>query len=265
MKKSTSLIIRKIIILLIISILILLINFFQYTGVGVLFQAHQENKIEDFIISDITENQAVMNPEASIKGTPGIRLQLDDSEDIINVLEIDAEVIDGEEIDPVDISSNKIMGRIYYSADGKFTTPNSVVLNMREGKNYITLNKNNLSELYFAFPLDKIKVNAVTINPHYSILEVIGNSLPIISINFLVLLLCFFILDSSSIFGPKKLFMGDKILWIVMLYYYNKFFIIMDGSLYSYVIGFIFLLIMVLVFLFLRIISKENTGEISEK
>ena len=265
MKKSTPLIILKIITLFMTSILIFLIAFFQYTGVGVLSQANNENKIEDFIISDISENKEVTNPEASIKNNPGIRVQLDGLKNTINVLEIDAEVIDVEEIEAKDISSNKIMGRIYYSVDGKFTIPNSVVLNMREGKNYLSLNKNNLKELYFEFPLDKIKVNAITINPHYSILEVIENSIPIISINLLVLLLCFFILDSNLIFGQRKLFMGDKILWMVMLFYYNKFFVIMDGSLYSYLIGFIFLLIMVLVFIFLRIISKENTGEISEQ
>jgi len=264
MKKITPLIILKIITLFMTSILIFLIAFFQYTGVGVLSQANNQYKIEDFIISDSTENKEVTNPETSIKNTPGIRVQLNGLKNTINVLEIDAEIIEAEEIEAEDMSSNKIMGRIYYSADGQFTTPNSVVLNMREGKNYLSLNKNNLRELYFAFPLDKIKVNAITINQHYSILEVIGNSLPIISINLLILLLCFFILDSKLIFGQNKLFSGDKILWIVMLFYYNKFFIIMDGSLYSYAIGFIFLLIMVLVFIFLRIISKENTGEISE-
>lgn len=267
MKKDTVLVIFKMMILFITSILIFLTAFFQYTGIGILFKANNENRIENFIFSDITGNKE-MNPEAIIQNNSGIQLPLDNSNTTVNVIEIDVAEIDPADIDPagIDLVENaykKIKARVYYRFDEKFTTPNSIVLDMREGKNYIALNKNNLKELYFDFPMDKIKINAITINPDYSIVEIIRNWVPIIAINFLVLLFSFFILDGNFMFRKEKLFIGYKILTIVLLFYYNKFFIILGAASNSYIKGFAFLAIILLVLIFLKITSKEDMGEIN--
>lgn len=236
------------------AILISMFTFFQYAGIGIMFKSNLEKTIEAFNIYDVTNKKTEVNPDLSIQNNYGVKFFLNEPNTVINVLEIDVESLKGVK------GVENYDARIFYSSDGKFIEANSVETKIRKGKNFITLNQLNVKEVYIDLFMDDTKIESITINPDYSLLELIKETVLTIMVNILVLFFCFFSWDKQTIFRLKKISLLECAISIIMLYYYNKFSILLHRTLESYAQGLLFLIIIFLGIKFSRMIIDKGTG-----
>ena len=236
------------------AILISMFVFFQYSGMGIIFKSNFEREIEKFDIYDVTDKKAEINPDLSIQNNYGVKFFLNGSNTTVNVLEIDIESLRGVK------GVENYEARVFYSSDGKFIKANSVETKIRKGKNFITLNQINVKEIYLDLFMDDTKIESITINPDYSLLELIKETILPIMVNILVLFFCFFSYDKQTIFKLKKISIVECAIGVVLLYYYNKFSVLLHRSLESYAQGLLFLIIIVLGIKLSRMMIDMETG-----
>lgn len=241
----------RLITIIILSIVVSLLSLIQYMGLGVLGDMNPENRVSEFIVTNIQGEKINTNSNVFIQNGEGDLIVIDRIYPKVNIIELDI----------ADVTADDLTGRIYYSYNGDVSELDSIDIKLRKGKNYVTINRKDLKALFFNLPIENaesVRINLITINPNYNIFKILIDSHQILILNILIFSFAFLILDWKDFFQSKSFPIGEYICRVILAFYCSKFFII-NTNLFK---GCIFLLLVILILIFLKKISSSENGEL---